>query len=191
MGKHRHESCHKDEKDEKKSQFSLPIYLRGEGLSLQNNEPAPFPGGVLVAKCRLFNEKYEMIGTAQSTVVDAGVNVVHEWKLTDGSHLEIKVPNTQAFTLSGPLDQKFADAFPSTSQFVGQNAGYVIFAGNYFKNNTDIISWKGTGIFKHAAYEESRCTYVTFPGQFEDFAPILECLGCMWYITEAPLFGKH
>jgi len=184
MCKHRNQSCRKHDK----SEFSLPIYLRGEGLSLQNDETSPIPGGIIVAKCRLFNEKYKMVGTAQSTVVDNGVNVVHEWELTDGSHLTIKVPNTQAFTVSGPLDQKFADAFPSTSQFVGQNAGYVLFSGDYLKNNTDIISWKGTGVFKHAAYEESRCTYVTFPGQYADFAPILQCMGCMWYISEAPLF---
>lgn len=128
-----------------------------------------------------------MVGTAQSTVVDNGVNVVHEWELIDGSKLTIKVPNAQSLALNRALDQKFADAFPSTQQLVGQNAGYIFFGGDYFKNNTDIISWKGTGIFKDAAYEESRCMYATFPGQ-DAFAPIYQCLSCMWYITKAPLF---
>ncbi len=130
-----------------------------------------------------------MVGTAQSTIVDNGANVVHEWELIDGSFLQIKVPITRALTLTGAVNQDFADAFPSAQQLVGQNAGFVFFGGDYYKNQTDIISWKGTGIFKDAAYEESRCMYVTFPGQFQDFAPIYQCMSCMWYINK-PLFSN-
>jgi hypothetical protein len=168
-------------------EFSLPLFVRGTGLSLQNAEPAPYNGGILVAKCRLFNEKYKMIGTAQSTVVDDGANVVHDWELTDGSKLSIKVPNTLSLTVTASLDQKFADAFPSVQNLVGQGAGYILFSGDYFKNNDEIISWTGTGVFADCAYEESRCTYTTFPGEGVE-APIFTCQSCMWYFTKAPLF---
>lgn len=167
--------------------FSLPLYVRGTGLSLQNAEPSPYEGGILVAKCRLFDEKFKNIGTAQSTIVDKGVNIIHDWELNDGSKLSIKNPNTLALTLTGALDQKFADALPSTQNLVGEGAGYVIFAGDYFKNNTNIISWDGTGVFAECAYHEARCTYTLFPGATLE-APIFTCQSCMWYFTEAPLF---
>lgn len=167
--------------------FSLPLFVRGTGLSLQNAEPSPYEGGILVAKCRLFDEKFKNIGTAQSTIVDAGANVIHDWQLNDGSSLSIKVPNTLSFTVTGSLDQKFADAFPSVQNLVGQDAGYILFSGDYFRNNDNIISWDGTGVFENCAYEESRCTYTTFPGATIE-APIFTCQSCMWYFTEAPLF---
>lgn len=176
-----------DKEDGQCEELQLPLFVRGVGLSLQNAEPSPYQGGVLVAKCRIFDEKFKMIGTAQSTIVDQGVNIVHDWELVDGSKLSIKVPNTLSLTLAGALDQKFADAFPSVQNLVGQDAGYVIFQGDYFKNNTNIISWSGSGVFADCAYEESRCTYTTFPGTDVE-APIFTCQSCMWYFTKAPLF---
>lgn len=180
-------SCGKNKSESECTELELPLFVRGVGLSLQNAEPSPYDGGILVAKCHIFDEKFKMIGTAQSTIVDEGVNIIHDWDLIDGSELSVKVPNTLSLTLNGALDQKFADAFPSVQNLVGQGAGYVIFAGDYFKNNSNIISWSGSGVFENCAYQESRCTYTLFPGS-DIQAPIFTCQSCMWYFTEAPLF---